>query len=94
VVVDPAHQRIPQWNGYDIAETVDNGENCFRGIQVLKNSYGIRPSLGMAFYGSAGVFGELPRSDEMNDRDYQFLRFKQKPIFEKPLKPKQNVQTK
>jgi len=81
VVVDPAHQRIPQWNGYDIAETVDNGENCFRGIQVLKNSYGIRPSLGMAFYGSAGVFGELPRSDEMNDKAYQFLRFKQKPIF-------------
>jgi hypothetical protein len=81
VIVDPAHQRLANWNGYDITDTVESGENCFRGVQILKNSYGIRPSLGMAFYGAAGVFGELPSGQDMTERDYHILRMKQKPIF-------------
>jgi hypothetical protein len=35
--------------------------------------------MGMAFYGAAGVFGELPQ--KMEERDYYLLRMKQKPIF-------------
>ena len=90
VVVDPANLRMENWGGYSIGETIENGEACFRGLQVIKNSYGFKPSMGMAFYGAAGVWGELPRppkderfinSDEMSDRDYQMLRLKQKPIF-------------
>jgi hypothetical protein len=80
-VADPASLRLPMWAKYDIQETVFNGENLFRGVQILKNTYGIRPMMGMAFTGAVGHYGELPAADEMQDRDYHILRMKQKPIF-------------
>jgi len=58
---------------YDAERFVDkkDGSKYYRGVQILKNSFGqdgIRA--GMAFMGSTGIFKELPRSNEMENFDY------------------------
>lgn len=80
-VVDPAHLRVPQWAGYDIGETVRDGEHLFRGVQILKNSYGLRPMLGFYFTGAVGHYSELPKAEDMTDNEYRTFSLKNRRVF-------------
>jgi len=69
----------------------NNGSNYFRSCQILKSSYG-QDSLRipLAFNGFCGQFKELPKKNELSDREYQDLLTKvlNKSYFrEKPLIP-------
>lgn len=49
----------------------ENGAKFFRSVKVLKNSYGEDDlRVGMAFQGSTGIFKELPKSNNMDNFDY------------------------
>lgn len=72
---EPLRYRTTDPN-YDAEKFVDtsNGSKYFRGIQILKNSFGedgIRA--GMAFMGATGIFSELPKPSEMENFDYSKL---------------------
>lgn len=62
--------------GYDIKKFVNNkGYNRFRSITALKNTYGIDDfRVGFAFIGENGLFGELPKANEMELKDYDRIR--------------------
>lgn len=65
------------YGGYKIPEFIsDNGENRFRSITIVKNSYGVDDvSVGYLFLGENSFVTELPTSKEMNrDNSYEAYR--------------------
>ena len=58
--------------GYQLNKFIlPDGENRFRALTVLKNSYGIDDvTYGLGFLGGIGKFGELKKPNEMLDVDY------------------------
>ena len=59
--------------GYKINKLIlPDGENRFRALTVLKNSYGVDDvTYGLGFLGGIGKFAELKKPDEMVDADYK-----------------------
>jgi hypothetical protein len=70
---NPYKFKISEFLGYNIKKLVSpTGENRFRSVSVIKNSYGVDDViLGMNFLGENGMFRELPVSSEMNDKNYK-----------------------
>ena len=66
---------FPERNGYDLGRLImPSGENRFRGLTVLKNSYGVDDcTYGLVFLGENGKFSELPKPNEMNDNHYSTI---------------------
>lgn len=64
---NPYKHGIKNFNGYDINSFVgSNGENRFRSISLLKNSYGTDDiDFGLGFIGEVGKFYDLPVADEL-----------------------------
>lgn len=65
---NPFKLKINDFLGYDIAKFVSkSGENRFRSISVLKNSYGADDIIiGMNFLGECGHFREIAVADEFS----------------------------
>ena len=60
----PFREQLATCCGYDISKLGDK----IRIIQVIKNRYGESDkAIGTSFFGSVGVFKELPRPDEISD---------------------------
>mgnify|MGYP003608523641 CR=1 FL=1 len=59
-------------NGYKMNKLIlPDGENRFRALTVLKNSYGVDDvTYGLGFLGGIGKFTELKKPSEMKDIDY------------------------
>ena len=73
---DPLRSHTNDGSYGDVSRFVDSvsGENCFRSVKILKNSYGIDSlRCGMGFYGSVGILKELPKKNEMEGFDYDEL---------------------
>ena len=73
---DPLRHRTNDASYGDVTKFIDSstGDNCFRSIKILKNSYGIDSvRIGMGFYGSVGILKELPKKDQMEGFDYSEL---------------------
>ena len=61
---------------YDINNCVsNNGHNRFRGLKLLKNSYGMDDvRIGYMFVGENGAVREIPRGSEMPNDWYNFVK--------------------
>lgn len=73
---DPLRYKTNDGSYGDVSKFVDptSGENYFRSVKVLKNSYGADSiRIGMAFHGGITVLKELPKKDQMADFDYSEL---------------------
>jgi len=70
---NPYKFKIKELMGYDIKKFVSpSGENRFRSISVIKNTYGIDDVvLGLNFLGENGMFRELPVADNMTAANYK-----------------------
>jgi len=82
-LMNPYKLQCFTYGGYEIKEFVnDKGYNRFRGLKVIKNSYGIDDfRIGYQFFGENGMMVELPNSEEINYKQLkegkyakQFLR--------------------
>jgi hypothetical protein len=67
-LMNPYKLQSYTYGGYDILDFVNsNGYNRFRGLKVIKNSYGIDDfTIGYQFFGENGLMVELPTGDEIN----------------------------
>jgi len=73
---DPLKYKQSSKTGYDPVDFVDksNGNNYFRSAQIIKSSYGQdQVRVPLAFLGFAGVFKELPKRSELDERQYKQL---------------------
>jgi hypothetical protein len=70
---NPHRYQVHDFNDYDIDKFIDNnGNNRFRSIGVLKNSYGLDDiEIGLNFIGECGIFKELPKGADMKEEDYK-----------------------
>lgn len=66
---NPYKLKINDFLGYDIPKMVaKNGENRFRSVSIIKNSYGADDIIiGMNFLGENGNFREIPISDKFKE---------------------------
>ena len=73
---NPWRYQVSTWKGYRVSQMVaPSGHNRFRGISVLKNSYGIDDvHLGMQFIGEVGSFGIMDKPDKLGDAEYRKYR--------------------
>jgi hypothetical protein len=63
-IFNPHREKLASYRGYDIGQLESN----FRSITVLKDRDGEADvEIGCAFYGSIGMFVELPRPEEIYD---------------------------
>lgn len=69
---NPYKLKINDFLGYDIPKFVSPlGENRFRSVSVLKNSYGVDDVIiGMNFLGECGHFREIASPDEFNKNQH------------------------
>ena len=75
-VFHPHREKLVTYKDYKIKDTL---ENIFRAIIVLKNRYGDTDvSIGNCFYGSVGVWKELPKGKEINDYEPYLTLTKEK----------------
>lgn len=68
---NPKKLQVKDYLGYDVDKftSMNRGNNRFRGLVVLKNSYGPDDvSIGLNFLGECGHFREIPR--EVSEEDY------------------------
>jgi hypothetical protein len=67
-LMNPYKLNVFDYAGYDIVKFVnDRNYNRFRGLKVIKNSYGIDDfRIGYQFFGENGLMIELPKSSEIN----------------------------
>lgn len=72
-LMNPYKLQVYDYAGYDISQFVNSKNyNRFRGLKVIKNSYGIDDfRLGYQFYGENGLMVELPTAKEI---DYSKLK--------------------
>lgn len=73
---DPLRYKTNDGSYGDVSKFVNpaNGENFFRSIKILKNSYGADSiRIGMAFNGAIGSFKELPKKSDMDGFSYDEL---------------------
>jgi hypothetical protein len=72
-LMNPYKLQVFDYADYDITKFINNRNyNRFRGLKVIKNSYGIDDfRLGYQFYGENGLMVELPKASEIN---YNYLR--------------------
>lgn len=66
-LINPYKLGVEKYANYEIPKFItDSGYNRFRGLKVIKNSYGIDDfSIGYNFIGENGMMRELPRADRM-----------------------------
>lgn len=61
---NPYRDKIKSWGDYNVVEM----KGILRGIQVLKNRYGMSDvNIGLAFYGHPSVMKELPKGEMISD---------------------------
>ncbi len=68
-LISPSKLRMMKYptNGYDINKFQEKGYNRFRGLKIVKSTYGGDDmNFGFQFYGECGLFKELPAPDEIN----------------------------
>jgi hypothetical protein len=67
-LMNPYKLQVFDYGGYDITKFVNKKNyNRFRGLKVIKNSYGIDDfRIGYQFFGENGLMVELPNSDEIS----------------------------
>lgn len=72
-LMNPYKLQVYDYADYKISEFVNNRNyNRFRGLKVIKNSYGIDDfRLGYQFYGENGLMVELPKAIDVN---YKYLK--------------------
>lgn len=77
---NPHKYGIGDFKGYKVGSLVsERGENRFRGLKILKNSYGADDLLkGMHFVGETGYFNEMPPPDLLTEEAYEAFR---NPVF-------------
>jgi replicative DNA helicase len=72
---DPLRYKVADASGYELERLRDQfGAKYFRSLRLIKNSYGeddVR--LGLAFFGSIGMFKELPKRKDMTDEIYESI---------------------
>lgn len=75
---DPNRYKVDDVSGYDLNKLVDEyGNNYFRSLRVLKNSYGSdNLRVGLAFFGELGLFREMKKRKDITDSDYESIRNK------------------
>lgn len=80
-LLNPFKYNKKKHRGYDIGDEIgsgfvnERGYNRFRGLDLVKNSYGIDDvSLGYVFIGECGYVEELPASHNLTDNDYENYR--------------------
>lgn len=74
-IVDPVGARKTRYEDYEVANMISlEGNNRFRGLEIIKNSYGSAPiKMGYMFAGECGYFYELPPPEEISDPDYELI---------------------
>jgi len=75
-IFDPLKYKQSSKTGYEPIDFVDksNGNNYFRSAQILKSSYGADSiRIPLAFNGFAGQFKELPKRNDMSEKEYKEL---------------------
>jgi hypothetical protein len=72
-LINPYKLGVDTYAGYEIGRFVTNkGYNRFRGLKIIKNSYGIDDfSIGYNFIGENGMMRELPRGDRMSVLEHE-----------------------
>lgn len=69
------HGLTANYRGYDVDKCIYEGHNRFRMLKVLKNSYGIDDvRIAYSFMGETGLMMELPKSDDITDTHYNFIK--------------------
>ena len=60
----PAREKMSKCEGFDVKQLTDK----IRILQLLKNRFGAADkNVGVSFFGSIGLWKELPKPDEIND---------------------------
>jgi hypothetical protein len=72
---DPMRYKVADTSGYELERLRDQfGAKYFRSLRLIKNSYGSDDvRLGLAFFGSIGMFKELPKRKDMTDAIYDSI---------------------
>ena len=74
-LLNPLKYDYNNYEGYRITDMNEGGDNNFRALLGIKNTYGIDDFvLGLCFYGAMGFIKELPRADEMTGYDYERVK--------------------
>jgi hypothetical protein len=71
-LMNPYKLKIFDYGNYDIEKFIStNGENRYRSLKIIKNSFGIDDIVvSFLFYGENGAMVQLPRADKIN---YKYL---------------------
>lgn len=58
---------------YDVSKFITKNGDCrFRGLKILKNSYGTdNVRIGLGFLGEISMFREVPKSNQITDYEYE-----------------------
>jgi hypothetical protein len=68
---NPYKYSLEEYMGYNVNEfTDDAGNNKFRGLKIIKNSYGTdNLRIGLGFLGEVGLFKELTKKSEISQKE-------------------------
>lgn len=70
---NPYKYSLEEYMGYTVNDFTDGaGNNKFRGLKIIKNSYGTdNLRIGLGFLGEVSLFKELPKKDDIKPKDLQ-----------------------
>jgi hypothetical protein len=68
---NPYKYSLEEYMGYTVNDFTDeSGSNKFRGLKIIKNSYGTdNLRIGLAFLGEVGLFKELTKKSEITQKE-------------------------
>lgn len=68
---NPYKYSLEEYMGYNVTEFTDEaGNNKFRGLKIIKNSYGTdNLRIGLGFLGEVGLFKELTRKADISQKE-------------------------
>lgn len=68
---NPYKYSLEEYMGYNVTEFTDSlGNNKFRGLKIIKNSYGTdNLRIGLGFLGEVGLFKELTKKDNITQKE-------------------------
>lgn len=72
---NPYKYGLEEYMGYNIQDFTDgNGNNKFRGLKIIKNSYGTdNIRIGLGFLGEVSLFKELTRAADITQKELNFV---------------------
>ena len=69
----PYKYNLMDYMDYDVSKFITKNGDCrFRGLKILKNSYGTdNVRIGLGFLGEISMFREVPKSNQITDYEYE-----------------------